>query len=168
MLPPTVKSDLVRPASDTIPGDVSQLVSTPPVPDGSGAAEVVPVTCWQGSGLILVIDDHDLVCRVLRHILERHGFTVLTAADGHTGLALFRQHAGEIKAVILDLIMPGIPGEQVLRAIQALRPEVQILLLTGVPEADVKAQLGHTTAVYIQKPFQLGPFIATLRQTLGE
>jgi DNA-binding response OmpR family regulator len=163
-----MNSDLVRHASDTTPGDAPQFVRAPLVPDGSGAAEVIPVPNWQGSGLILVIDDHALVCRILRHVLELQGFEVLTAADGPTGLALFHQHAGEIKAVILDLVMPGMPGEEVLRAIQALRPEVRVLLLTGMPEADVKAQLGRTTAVYIQKPFQLASFIATLRRVLGD
>jgi two-component system response regulator HydG len=126
------------------------------------------VTDWQGSGLILVIDDHALVCRILRHILEGQGFTVLTATDGTTGLALFREHVGEIRAVILDLMMPGMPGQQVLDAIQAVRPEVPVLVLTGMSEADAKAQLGRSTVNYIQKPFRLAPFISTLRRVLGE
>ena len=126
------------------------------------------MTPWRGSGLILVIDDHALVCEVLRHLLEGQGFTVLTATDGPTGVALFRQHAGEIKAVLLDLIMPGMSGQEVLRAIQAIRPEARVLLLTGMPEEEVKAHLGHTATGYIQKSFQLAPFLAKLRQVLGE
>jgi DNA-binding response OmpR family regulator len=135
---------------------------------GKGGDGVEPVTDWRGSGLILVIDDHPLVCRILRHILEAQGFTVLTATDGPTGLALFREQAGEIRAVILDLMMPGMPGEEVLDAIQAVRPEAPVLVLTGMSEEDAKAQLGRSTVDYIQKPFQLAPFIATLRRILGE
>jgi CheY-like chemotaxis protein len=126
------------------------------------------VTDWKGSGLILVIDDHVMVCRILRHILEGQGFTVLTATDGPTGLALFREQAAEIRAVILDLMMPGMPGEEVLDAIQAVRPKAPVLVLTGLSEADAKAQLGRSAVDYIQKPFQLVPFLSTLRRVLGE
>lgn len=126
------------------------------------------VTPWHSHGLILVIDDHALVCEVLRHLLEAQGFTVLTATDGVTGLALFRQHAGEIRAVLLDLIMPGMSGQEVLQAIQAIHPEARILVLTGLPEAEVKAQLGHPAAGYVQKSFQFAPLLAKLRQVLGE
>jgi CheY-like chemotaxis protein len=150
-----------------------------------------PVTPWRGSGLILVIDDNALVCEVLRHLLEGQGFTVLTATDGPAGVALFPQHSvrelraigirpnlivargpvplnPEIKAVLLDLIMPGMSGQEVFRAIQAIRPEARVLLLTGMSEAEVKAHLGHTATGYIQKSFQLAPFLAKLRQVLGE
>lgn len=134
---------------------------------GSGG-EAGPVTHWRSSGLILVIDDHSLVCEVLRHLLEGRGFTVLTATDGATGVALFRLHAEEIRAVLLDLIMPGMSGREVLRDIQAIRPEARVLLLTGLPEAEARAQVGHAAAGYIQKSFQLAPFLTTLRQVLGE
>jgi CheY-like chemotaxis protein len=127
-----------------------------------------PETPWRSSGLILVIDDHALVCEVLKHLLEDCGFTVLTAVDGPTGVALFRQHAHEIKAVLLDLIMPGMSGREVLQAIYAIHPEARVLLLTGVPEAEVRAKLGHNVAGYIQKSFQLDPFLSTLQQVLGE
>lgn len=133
-----------------------------------GTEETGPATHWQGSGLILVIDDHALVCEVLRHVLEGQGFTVLTATDGATGVALFRQHAEEIRAVLLDLIMPGMSGQEVLRAIRTIRPEARVLLLTGLPEGEARAQLGHTAAGYLQKSFQLSPFITRLRQILGE
>jgi two-component system cell cycle sensor histidine kinase/response regulator CckA len=127
-----------------------------------------PMTLWRGSGLILVIDDHALVCEVLRHLLEDRGFTVLTACDGSTGVAIFRQHTQEIRAVLLDLIMPGMSGLEVLQAIHGIQPEARVLVLTGVPEEEAKAQLGHAVAGYIQKSFQLDPFLATLRQVLGE
>ena len=127
-----------------------------------------PVTPWRGSGLILVIDDNAVVCEVLRHVLEGEGFTVLAATDGPTGVALFRQHAEEVKAVLLDLIMPGMSGQEVFRTIQAIRPEARVLLLTGMTEEEVKAHLGHTATAYIQKSFQLAPFLAKLRQVLGE
>ena len=126
------------------------------------------MTHWRSSGLILVIDDNSLVCEVLRHLLEGQGFTVLTSTDGATGVTLFRKHAEEVRAVLLDLIMPGMSGQEVLRAIQTIRPEVRVLLLTGLPEAEAKTQAGRTVAGYVQKSFQLDPFLTKLRQVLGE
>lgn len=134
-----------------------------------GAGGIRPVTDWQGGGLILVIDDHELVCEVLRHILERHGLTVLTATDGPTGVALFRRHAEEVKVVLLDLVLPGMSGLEVLQAIRDIHPGVRVLLLTGKPEAEVQAEFAHMGVTgYIQKSFQLAPFIAELQRVLGE
>ena len=124
---------------------------------------------WQGNGVILVIDDHELVCEVLRHILERHGFTVLTATDGPTGVALFRRHAEEVRLVLLDLVLPGMSGPEVLQALRAIHSGIRVLLLTGKPEAEVQAEFAHLGVTgYIQKSFQLAPFIAELQRVLGE
>ena len=140
----------------------------PDCPDKIDTNNKGPMASWRGSGLILVIDDHTLVREVLRHLLEDRGFTVLTASDGPTGVAIFRQHAQEIRAVLLDLIMPGMSGLEVFQTIQSIRPEARVLVLTGVPEVEVRARLGQAVAGYIQKSFQLDPFLATLRQVLGE
>ena len=60
---------------------------------------------------ILVMDDAPEICELAQAILEANGFRVLTATDGATGVILFRQHAEEIRAVLLDLIMLEMSGE---------------------------------------------------------
>jgi len=156
-------SPLVCSSEEAVEGGREVSVAVRDHPKGAG-----PGAAWRGSGLLLIIDDHALVCEVLRHVLEGQGFTVLTASDGPTGVALFRQHAQEIKAVLLDLVMPGMSGKEVLKAVHGIHPGARVLLLTGMPEAEVKAQLGHTVAGYIQKSFHLDNFLTTLRQVLGE
>jgi DNA-binding response OmpR family regulator len=53
------------------------------------------------------VDDHDLVCEGIRRVLAVAGFVALTTPSDRTGVALFRQHASEIRAVLLDLRQPG-------------------------------------------------------------
>ena len=71
--------------------------------EGQGEAEE---RTWTRTGTVLVADDEDVVCAVARKMLERLGFSVLTASDGHEALEIFRERADEIVCVLLDLTMP--------------------------------------------------------------
>ena len=77
----------------------------------------------RGQGeLILVVDDEAAVREVMQRTLEKHGYRVLTAAEGAEALALFAQHRAEIKAVITDMMMPGMDGPTLVRALAAIGP----------------------------------------------
>jgi CheY-like chemotaxis protein len=78
------------------------------------------------AALLLVIDDEEGVRSVAARMLERSGYRVITAADGRAGVDLFRDHADSIAAVLLDLTMPHLDGEQTMRAIQAIRPDALV------------------------------------------
>lgn len=79
--------------------------------------------------VILCIDDEDLGLEIRKMVLEREGFTVITAKDGATGLALFaREH---VDAVIVDYAMPGMDGGQVATQLRARSAVVPILMLSA-------------------------------------
>jgi len=78
---------------------------------------------------ILCIDDEDLGLEIRKMVLEREGFTVVTAKDGATGLALFA--AEPIDAVIVDYAMPGMNGGQVAAMLRNRNPLVPILMLSA-------------------------------------
>jgi DNA-binding response OmpR family regulator len=125
------------------------------------------ITTWRARGLILVIEDELLMGEVAKEMLEAHGLTVLTAVDGHEGVALFREYAHELRAVLLDLKLPGLRGEEVLREIQQVRPETPVILVTGVEETTARPRLaGLPVAGFIQKPFYLAPFLRKIREVL--
>ncbi len=84
--------------------------------------------------LLLVVDDAEEICELVCEVLSPHGFTVLAATEGNDAVERFRQYADQIQAVLLDLVMPGMPGEAVFREIHRLRPAVPVILLTGVAE----------------------------------
>jgi CheY-like chemotaxis protein len=79
--------------------------------------------------VILCIDDEDLGLEIRKMVLEREGFTVLTAKDGKSGISMFDTE--QVDAVIVDYAMPGMDGGQVAAALRARRPEVPIMMLSA-------------------------------------
>jgi two-component system cell cycle sensor histidine kinase/response regulator CckA len=109
----------------------------------------------RASGKILVIDDEDNVRVVVRKTLEKCGLSVITAHSGREGVALFRLHANEIDAVLLDLTMPKMPGDVVLRELRRIRPDVRVIVTSGYDEQEAASRLaGEGLAGFIQKPYQ--------------
>jgi CheY-like chemotaxis protein len=85
--------------------------------------------------LILCVDDEVVGLRVRKILLERAGYKVLTAEDGHSGIELFANQP--VDAVVLDYAMPGMHGGEVAKKMRQTKPEVPILLLSayvGLPE----------------------------------
>jgi len=77
----------------------------------------------------LCIDDEDLGLEIRKMVLEREGFSVLTARDGRTGIAIFETE--EIDAVVLDYAMPGMDGGQVAAVLRQQKPHMPILMLSA-------------------------------------
>ncbi len=118
-------------------------------------------------GTILVVDDQEPVCEGLRRMLEGAGYDALTARSGRTGVALFRQHAGAIRAVLLDLRLPGESAGEVFDAMRRLRLDLPVILMTGTPEAIARQEFARPgLAGFLQKPFDIATFIRTLREAL--
>jgi two-component system cell cycle sensor histidine kinase/response regulator CckA len=107
-----------------------------------------------GSGCILVIDDEEDVRTMLQTILSHLGYSVLLAENGESGLTTFNDHKDTIDAVILDLIMPVMNGEECFRAIRSVNPETRIILSSGYAEDTViDTLLKEANVWFIQKPY---------------
>jgi CheY-like chemotaxis protein len=106
------------------------------------------------SGAVLVIDDEEVVRRTAKATLERSGYDIVLAENGTEGVQLFQALANKISAVLLDLTMPDIGGEETLRRIQAIRPEVKVILSSGFNEVEVVRKFaGKGLAGFLQKPY---------------
>jgi PAS domain S-box-containing protein len=126
------------------------------------------VVAWRGTGTILVVDDEEDVRFVARKALEKTGFTVIMAEDGRAAVEMFRTHADEIRAVLLDMTMPNMSGEEVFRAIRTIRPEVRVILSSGYNEQDTISQFqGKGLAGFIPKPYQPMKLIEKVREVLA-
>ena len=133
----------------------------------TGDAEEGATTEWQGSGTILVVDDVDTVRSTAKMMLERLGFTVLTADDGRRGVEVFRDHADEIVLVLLDLTMPHMGGEDAFREMRRIRSDVRVILSSGYDEQEaVNRFAGKGLAAFLQKPYRVATLIAKLREVL--
>ncbi|MHC4600656.1 MAG: hybrid sensor histidine kinase/response regulator [Planctomycetota bacterium] len=122
---------------------------------------------WLGSGTILVIDDEKAVRLVAKDMLEKAGFTVLTAGGGKEGLERFQEHRKTIRAVLLDLTMPKMGGEETFMAIRRLQPDVPVILFSGYTERDATRRFaGKGLSGFVQKPFDSRRLIRPLRAVL--
>ncbi|MBS0632234.1 MAG: CHASE domain-containing protein [Verrucomicrobia bacterium] len=138
------------------------LLPVDPAPPAPPPAAPPPVR-----GQILVVDDEESVRLVVSRMFDRLGFTVRVAANGSAGLAEFCQDPDAFNLVILDLLMPGLSGEETLVAIRKVRADVPILLISGYNEGDVLRRLAspHGALDYLCKPFNtetLGQKIRTI------
>jgi DNA-binding response OmpR family regulator len=114
---------------------------------------------------ILVIDDDSAVTSVLRRGLSYEGYTVATAADGSAGLAAAREAPPDL--VVLDVMMPGIDGLEVLRRLRAADAALPVLMLTGKDAPADQVQGLETGADdYMVKPFSFEVLLAHIRALL--
>jgi CheY-like chemotaxis protein len=122
---------------------------------------------YQGKGTVLLVDDDESVRAVGRKMLERVGFTVVTAADGAEAIARFRERADDIICAIVDLTMPHVDGAETFRELRRMRPGVRVILSSGYNEQDVTQRfVGKGLAGFIQKPYQLSTLVGVLKEVL--
>jgi CheY-like chemotaxis protein len=111
---------------------------------------------------ILCIDDEELGLEVRRAVLEREGYSVLTARDGMSGLSLFNSEP--VDAVVLDYAMPGLDGGQVAAMMRERKPKVPIVMLSAyvaVPE-----NAARFVDVWTTKGDGAGQLVGRLRELL--
>src|SRR6185437_16586532 len=105
------------------------------------------------SPLVLVIDDEEAVRSVIARLLSRQGYRVLLASSGQEGIKLFEENAKEIKLVVLDWHLPGVPGEKTFDELLAREPKLRVVLVTGDHDADLGANARQYLACMLLKPF---------------
>jgi DNA-binding NtrC family response regulator len=121
------------------------------------------------SRTILLVEDDDIVRRLLRRVLEREGHEVLDAADAQDALRHLRWHDGEIDVLLTDLVLPGgMSGVYLAQAAPALRPEIKLLCMSGYGE-DVTLDLADLPngVAFIQKPFTPSVLSDLVRDLFG-
>ena len=115
---------------------------------------------------ILVVDDDLAICDVLHDALNEHVFDVLVCHTGNEALATIAQQPA-IALVLLDMMLPDINGLQVLQQIQRQRPELPVVMLTGLgSESDVVVGLEMGADDYIGKPFNSRVVVARVKAVL--
>lgn len=107
----------------------------------------------QGQPHILLVDDEAFIRDALELYFESNGFEVSTACDGNSALKIFSEQAGSIDLVLLDLVMPGMHGLDVLRDMKKTDPAAQVIIATGCNSMDNAFEALRLGAIdYITKP----------------
>jgi PAS domain S-box-containing protein len=116
--------------------------------------EVQPPAKLTGSGLVLVVEDEQPVLEVTGAALRRYGYSVAPAHDGAEALALYQRYGHKIRAVVLDLSMPLISGEELLAALHARNPQIPVLISTGHSDFGLnELSAVHPNIAFIEKPY---------------
>ncbi|HEY5924548.1 MAG TPA: ATP-binding protein [Kofleriaceae bacterium] len=120
-----------------------------------------------GSGTILVVDDDLMVRRAVAMTLRGLGYTTFEAASGIEAVDLYKRHQSNIRAVVLDVIMPGMSGRATFDAMRKLDPEVSVLLMSGYTKnEDVHALLEQGARGFVMKPYSVDVLARSLAEAL--
>lgn len=135
----------------------------------SAVAGGEPVAARCEGATVLLVDDMQSVRDVGRLMLQRQGYEVLTAGHGLEALEILHQRRGRVDAVLLDLTMPRMSGEQTLQEIRKHWPGLPVLLCSGYMEAEAIGRFeGMALAGFIHKPFELQELAQKVRGALAK
>ncbi|MEJ2587202.1 MAG: PAS domain S-box protein [Deltaproteobacteria bacterium] len=132
-------------------------------------SEALPTEVPRGRGeTILVVEDETSVLHLARRILENLGYAVLTSANPVDAIRMAREHEGEIRLLLTDVVLPKMSGKDLAREIAKIRPDIRTLFMSGYT-VDVIAHQGvlDEDVQFIQKPFTFDRLARKVRETLG-
>lgn len=112
---------------------------------------------------VLVIDDEDLTLRTISRALRQESFEVVTATSGEEGLKLFAEHKPDL--TLLDIVLPGIDGVEVLRQMKTANPAAIVVMMSAYHLVDRAVEAMKLGAYdYLVKPFHLSDLVATMQR----
>ncbi len=122
-----------------------------------------------GSELILVVDDEEIMRSFLEQALESHGYKVLLAKNGLEGVEVFKQNKDKINLIILDMLMPKMSGSEALNKMQEIDPNIKVIIASGYSDEEkLNAIKSMDIAGFIQKPFKLKDLLSRIRTILDK
>ena len=105
------------------------------------------------SGLVLIVDDDEKICRALVRIVEGLGCKAQSATEGRGGLDIVARNRPDL--VLLDLAMPGMNGPQFLEKLRATHPDLPVVIITAYPDSELMAEaMKHGPLMLLPKPFK--------------
>jgi len=101
---------------------------------------------------MLIVDDERDICELLEEFFKTKGFSVLSAFSGEEALDQLGQNPPDV--ILLDILLPGISGLEVLRRIKERHPHTRVIMVTSLDRVELKTEaLEHGAADFVLKPF---------------
>jgi PAS domain S-box-containing protein len=117
--------------------------------------------------LILVVDDEAAVQEITQTSLEIYGYKVLIASDGIEAITLYTRHKDEIKAVLMDIMMPSMDGTTAIRTLWEIDPNVKAIATSGLVSNEKLAQAaGAKIQAFLAKPYTLKDLLKVLQEVI--
>ncbi len=118
---------------------------------------------------ILVVEDEEPIRRVARRVLERHGYRVLTAADGIEALGMFREHEADVALILSDVVMPRMGGKALHETLRGAGKQVPIIFMSGYASRGEPGDVTpiDSSMVVLPKPWSVEQLVATVKEAIG-
>ncbi len=125
------------------------------------------LTAPRGSELILLAEDDSMITKLTIEILTTHGYRVITAEDGEEAVNKFRENAGQIDMLLLDVMMPKKNGKAAFDEIRKISPEIPALFISGYPAEVIRSRgLLEEGAHFVYKPISVRELLTKIRDVL--
>ena len=118
------------------------------------AAQPLISSDWSAGGKVLLVEDEDMVRAVAERALARAGYDVKACANGDEGLAAIAEGSA-FDIVVSDVVMPGMDGPTMVRAIRARHPAMPVLFMSGYAEEQQRRDIDIPDMHFIAKPFSV-------------
>jgi two-component system, cell cycle sensor histidine kinase and response regulator CckA len=124
-----------------------------------------PTETW-GSGLILLVEDEDMVRAVAERALTRNGYTVITAANGESALEVLATRS-DIDLIVSDVVMPVMDGPTMVRKARVDFPKMPILFMSGYAEEQLRKMIDLDDIAFLPKPFSVQQLAEAVRDIVA-
>ena len=153
--------------------DGAEAVAIPRVPAPSPPVEAPASPLPAQHGVVLLVDDEDLVRRFAERALSRAGWTVLSADSGDEALDLLRERAADpvkISALITDMVMPGMDGAALIQAVRQStnQPNLPAVLVSGYAETPLRSEITAANTLFLAKPYSLADLVSALDRAVTQ
>jgi two-component system, cell cycle sensor histidine kinase and response regulator CckA len=134
----------------------------------AGPAPGPPTPREPGAEVILLVEDEEPILLAAKRILEREGYTVLTAMDGEEAVRIYREKEHEVDLLLTDVVLPKLSGPEIYEAIRSSARPPRVLFMSGYPAHTLRtnAELDPSHP-FLQKPWSVDEFRGAVRQALG-
>jgi CheY-like chemotaxis protein len=131
-------------------------------------SEDVPYQRSPKGETILVVEDEEALRQVAKRIFARNGYHVITAANGPDAIEIVRAYQGDIHLLVTDVVMPHMLGKEVAEQIRAIKPDIEVLFMSGYARRVLTTQgmLGPDVAL-VEKPFSEAELMGIAAQVLN-
>ncbi len=116
--------------------------------------------------MILVVDDESSIREIARATLEAYGYQVIVAGDGAEAIAAFVKNMGNVRAIIIDNMMPVMDGKAAIPALKRIRAEVKIIATSGLQE-EITGPFFELADSFMSKPFTGEKLLSTVHEVIG-
>ena len=136
---------------------------TPTSPAGGDRAGGLP----HGTEMVLLVEDDVAVRDLVNRILTQHGYTVLVAPGGSEAMYLARQHRGEVRLLLTDVVMPGLSGSDLAGRLAEVQPALKVLYMSGYTnDTIIHHGVLEPGIAFLQKPFSPADLLRKVRSAL--